>query len=196
MYRAFAGLAVARSIGLALAGVVALLALGCAGSQRVVTDVLDDGTTTRTLRNIEVKVEGATKYYGFEEGRSVVEKRCVFDVRAYEKQGEGTTFELLLTYTGVSALNIEPGRSLEVVADFNSYVLSARGDTRRARDPSGHQFTESLDYPVSAEVLIAMAEAGTFRVIVKGRDGDARGSFDENSFAEFRRFVDSHVRER
>jgi hypothetical protein len=196
MYRTCAERIARRTIGLAAVGVVVLLTAGCASSYRVVTDVLDDGTTTYTLANNEIKVEGATKYYGFEEGRSSVEKRCVLDVRAREKEGGERTFELLLTYTGVTALNIAPGRSLEVVADLNSYVLSAGSPAKKERDPSGQYFTESLDYAVSADVLVAMAEAQTLRVIVKGRDGDARGSFDEKGYADFRRFVDEYVRPR
>lgn len=194
MYRAFASMTAARMTALALAA--ALLAPGCGGSRRLETRALDDGTTIHTLRDVEVKVEGATKHYGFEEGTSSVEKRCVLDVRAREEAGRETDFELLVTYEGTNALNIEPGRSLEIVADWNSYVLSASGGVERARDPSGRGYTESLAYAVSADVLVAMAEAETLRLILKGRDGDARGTFEEKSLAEFRMFVDSHARPR
>lgn len=194
MHRVFTGALAAWAAGLAVIAAAALLASGCASSRPVVTQVLDDGTTTYTLMNNEIKVAGATKYYGFEEGSSLVEKRCVLDVRARENRGEEKTFELLLTYSGLSALNIEPGRSLEIAADLNSYVLSADGGARRGRDPSGQHFTESLDYPVSAGMLVAMADARTVSITVKGRDGDARGSFDKKNFADFRRFVDAYVR--
>lgn len=195
MDRVLVGAAAARAIALLLLGVLALLSAGCASSHRVATRVLDDGTSTYTLSNNEIKVEGAVKYYGIDERSASVEKRCVLDVRATDSPGKERTFELLLDYTGAQALNIEPGRSLEIVADLNSYVLSAGGGTK-TRDPSGRQFNETLAYPVSADVLIAMAEAGTVRIIVKGRDGDARGHFDAKNFADFRPFVAEYVRPR
>ena len=194
MYRALSGRVTVWTIGLAVLGSAVLLAIGCAKSYRTETDQRDDGTTTHTLANLEIKVEGATKYFGFEEGSSTVEKQCVFDVRAYDRPGQRRTFELLLTYRGAEAMNIEPGRSLEIVADLNSYVLSAGSGPTRTRDPSGKFFTESLAYPIAGDVLVTMAEAQTVEVIVKGPSEDAKGSFDEKSFGEFRRFVDEFVR--
>ncbi len=183
------------AVSLAVVGSVVLLTAGCAGSHRVETNLRDDGTTTYTLTNNEIKIEGATKYHGgFEEGSSIVEKRCTLDVRASDAPGKKRTFELLLTYTGTDPMNIEPGRSLEIVADLNSYVLSAGSGVTRTRDPSGQYYTESLGYPVSGKVLVSMAEAQSVQVIVKGPLGDARGSFDDTNFADFRRFVADYVR--
>lgn len=184
-------------IGVVVLASVLLQTTGCAGRGRVSTKVRDDGTTTHTLANIEIMIEGGSEFVADHlRGRSKIEKRCVLDVRASEKPGGKTTFELAITYTAVDALNIEPGRSLEVVADLNSYVLSAGSSARKTRDPSGRYFTESLSYPVSADLLISMAEARTVLVAVKGYEGEAKGYFDTKNFADFRRFVDDYVRVR
>ena len=95
---------------------------------------------------------------------------------------------------GVEELGIEPGRSLEFVADLNSYVLSAEGARKRERDPTGKSFTETLVYPVSGERLLRMSEAETLRVTINGRGGEVSGSFDDVNFANLRRFVSECVR--
>jgi len=175
--------------------VSALLSAGCAGRYRVDTQTGADGTTTHTVINNEIATEGGTKYYdGYSEGGRHVEKRCFLDLRARDKSGVGRTFELVLTYIGSTALNIEPGRSLEIVIGLNSTVLSAGGGAvRRSKDPSTKLVTESLDYPVSPQLLLEMAEAETIQVIVSGGDGELRGSFDDENFATLRRFVDDYV---
>jgi hypothetical protein len=101
---------------------------------------------------------------------------------------------LVLTYIGTTALNIEPGRSLEIVIGLNSTMLSAGGGAvRKSKDPSTKLVTESLDYPVSPQLLLSMAEAATIQVIVSGEDGEVRGSFDDENFANLRRFVNDYV---
>lgn len=173
---------------------LAVLAAGCGKARRVETRVRDDGAVTHTLTNNEVRVEGAVKYHAeFVEGNYSVEKRIVLDVQSVEEPQASGSYALLLTFMGASALNIEPGRSLEIVADLNSYVLSAEGEAKRSRDPTGQYYTEYLRYPVSRDVLASMAESGTVQVIVKGRDGDAMGYFDETNFADFRNFVAEHA---
>jgi hypothetical protein len=183
--------------GVFLAAAVLLFALastGCGGRYRVDTQISDDGTTTYTLANNEIVVEGGTKYYGgLDERDRRIEKQCFLDLRAREKPGAGRTFELVLTYVGLKGLNIMPGRSLELVVDANSSVLSAVGGVRQSRDPSGTLVTESLDYPVSSKLLLRMAEATTIRVIVSGQDGEVTGAFYETNFANLRRFVDDYV---
>jgi hypothetical protein len=183
-------------VGLTLLGSIVLLAAGCAGSYHVVTNVRDDGTTTYTLAHNEISVEGASKYVGSVLTSSIIEKRCVLDVRASDDPGGKRTFELLLTYIGKDPMDMEPGRSLEIIADANSYVLSARGGTTRTRDPSGTSYTESLIYPVTRDVLLSMADAQSVQTLVKGPREDVRGYFDEKNLADFRRFVSDYVRPR
>ena len=175
--------------------VSALLSAGCAGRYRVDTQTGADGTTTHTVINNEIATEGGTKYNdGFSERNRHVEKRCFLDLRAREKPGAGKAFELVLTYIGTTALNIEPGRSLEIVIGLNSTMLSAGGGAvRKSKDPSTKLVTESLDYPVSPQLLLSMAEAATIQVIVSGEDGEVRGSFDDENFANLRRFVNDYV---
>ena len=163
--------------------------VGCGGSRGIQTRVWDDGTTTRTLANSEIKLEGAEKYYGSDERSRVIEKQCFLDYRAREKASGETTYEIVLTYMGVEELGIQPGRSLEFVADLNSYVLTADGSGKKERDPTGKSFTETLVYPVSSERLMNLSEAESVRVIVNGRAGEVKGSFDEVNFAHLRSFV-------
>lgn len=173
----------------------ALLSAGCAGRYRVDTQTDADGTTTYTVINNEIATEGGTKYNdGFSERNHHVEKRCFLDLRARETPGVGRTFELVLTYIGTTALNIEPGRSLEIVIGLNSAMLSAGGGAvRKSKDPSTKLVTESLNYPVSPQLLLSMAEAETIQVIVSGEDGEVRGSFDDENLANLRRFVNDYV---
>jgi hypothetical protein len=189
-------IAVWATVAGVLAGAV-LIGAGCGKARRVETKVRDDGTSVHTLTNNEIKVEGAVKYHAeFEEGNYSIEKRVLLDVQAVEKPGDPSSYAFLLTYMGANPLNIEPGRSLEIIADLNSHVLSAEGDAKRSRDPSGQFYTEALRYPVSGDMLNSTAAAERVRVIVKGRDGDAAGYFDETNFADFRRFVAEHVARR
>jgi hypothetical protein len=124
----------------------------------------------------------------------VLFRSCFLDLRAREKSGGEKTFELVLTYIGSTALNIEPGRSLEIVIGLNSTTLSTGGGAvRKSKDPSTKLVTESLDYPVSPQLLLEMAEAETIQVIVSGEDGELRGSFDDENFETLRRFVDDYV---
>jgi hypothetical protein len=172
-------------VALAASGFVA----GCGGSRGIDTKILSDGTTTRTLANSEIKLEGAMKYYGSDERDYIVEKQCFLDYRSRETASRRIGYEIVLTYIGVEELGIEPGRSLEFVADLNSYVLTADGPGKKERDPTGKSFTETLVYPVSSERLMNLSEAESVRVIINGRAGEVKGSFDEVNFAHLRSFV-------
>ena len=189
----FGGVAVWASAVFLIVDAIALCS-GCGGSRGIDTKISGDGTTTRTLANNEVKLEGAMKYHGSGERSYTIEKQCFLDFRARETTSGETTYEIVLTYTGVDELGIEPGRSLEFVADMNSYVLSAEGAARKQRDPTGDFFTEILIYPISGERLLRMAEAESLQVMVNGRAGKVRGSFDGVNFANLRRFVGECVR--
>jgi hypothetical protein len=189
----FDGIAVRTFAVLLAAGAIAVCG-GCGGSRGIDTRISGDGTTTRTLANNEVKLEGAMKYHGSGERSYTIEKQCFLDFRARETTSGETTYEIVLTYTGVDELGIEPGRSLEFVADMNSYVLSAEGAAKKQRDPTGDFFTEILVYPISGERLLRMAEAESLQVMVNGRAGKVRGFFDGVNFANLRRFVGECVR--
>ena len=162
---------------------------GCGGSRGIQSSVSDDGTMTRTLSNSEVKLEGAMRYYGSGERDYVVEKQCFLDYRSCETASRKIKYEIVLTYVGVEELGIEPGRSLEFVADLNSHVLTAEAPGKRQRDPTGKSYTETLVYQVSSEQLLKISQAESVRVIVNGRAGEVRGSFDEVNFAHLRSFV-------
>jgi hypothetical protein len=180
-----AALVFAVIVASAVSGFVA----GCGGSRGIRTSVSDDGTTTRTLANSEVKLEGAIKYTGSDERDYVVEKQCFLDYRSRETASRMMKYEIVLTYIGVEELGIEPGRSLELQADLNSYVLTAEGPAKRQRDPTGKSYTETLVYQVSSEQLLKLSQAESVQVIVNGRAGEAKGSFDAVNFAHLRGFV-------
>ena len=194
MLRAFFDRITVRTSAVLLAAGAIVGCGGCGGSRGIDTKISGDGTTTRTLANNEVKLEGALKYHGSGERSYTIEKQCFLDFRARETASGETTYEIVLTYIGVEELGIEPGRSLEFVADLNSYVLSAEGAGKRERDPAGKSFTETLVYPVSGERLLRLSEAESLQVMVNGRAGKVRGSFDGVNFANLRRFVTECVR--
>jgi hypothetical protein len=134
------------------------------------------------------------KYTGSGERSYTVERQCFLDYRSSETASGETTYDIILTYTGVEELGIEPGRSLEFTVDLNSYVLTAEGPARKQRDPTGKSVTETLVYPVTGERLVNMSEAGSVKVAINGRSGEARGSFDDTNFANLRLFVAQCVR--
>ncbi len=171
-----------------------LFAIGCAGRYRVDTRTSADGMTTHVLANNEIDIEGGTKYDGFAQQDHHVEKRCFLDLCAYDKPGTKRTFGLLLTYIGSTELDIKPGRSLEIVIGLNSTTLSAGGgEVTKSKDPSTKLVTESVAYPVSSELLIAMSEAEAIQVVVTGQAGEVKGSFNGKNFANLRQFVTEHV---
>jgi hypothetical protein len=189
--------AACAATGAAVAVVVvvsALFSAGCAARYRVDTQKSADGTTTYTVANNEITTEGGTKYDAFAEQDRHIEKRCFLDLRACDKPGAKRTFSVVLTYIGSAELNIKPGRSLEIVIGLNSTTLSAGGgEVTKTKDPSTKLVTESVAYPVSSELLIAMSEAEEIQVIVNGEDGRVKGSFNDENFANLRRFVDEYV---
>lgn len=185
------------AVGAVTAFVIAawgLLFAGCAGGYRVDTQTGADGTTTYTVANNEIDTEGGTKYDEFARQDRHIEKRCFLDLRAYDKPGVERTFGLVLTYIGSTALDIKPGRSLEIIVGLNSTTLSAGGgEVKKSKDPSTKLVTESVAYPVSLELLIAMSEAEEIQVIVTGQDGKVKGSFNDKNFLNLRRFVDEYA---
>lgn len=187
-FSAHSGVMALVSAVLLIAGVTGIIA-GCGGSRGIQTRVSDDGTTTRTLASSEVKLEGAMKYYGSGERDYTIERQCFLDYRACETAAGEVSYEIVLAYTGIDELGIEPGRSLEFVADLNSYVLSAGGPAKRQRDPAGKGYTETLTYPVSGERLAKISEAGSVQIKINGRGGVVKGSFDEVNFSNLRSFV-------
>jgi hypothetical protein len=198
-WRSKMGFASARRAAVLAAAVLAAalaigLAGGCGGSRGIDAKVLADGTTTRTVGNSEVKLEGAMKYYGSGERDYTLERQCFLDYRARETAAGETSYEIVLTYTGIDELGIEPGRSLEIEADLNAYVLSADGPAKRQRDPAGRGYTEILTYPVSGDRLMKISEAGSVQVKINGRGGVVKGSFDEVNFSDLRRFVAECIR--
>jgi len=184
-------------VGAGVAIVVAVSALvstGCAGGYRVDTHTTADGTTTYTVANNEINAEGGTKYDAFAEQDRHIEKRCFLDLRAYDKPGAKRTYGLIVTYVGSAALDIKPGRSLEIVIGLNSTTLSAGGgEVTKSKDPSTKLVTESVAYPVSPELLIAMSEAEEIQVIVSGQEGKVKGFFNDKNFVNLRRFVGEYV---
>jgi len=177
MYRASVGGLIAWSIRLALIGALAFVTAGCASTPRVVTDVLDDGTTTYTLANNEIKVEGATKYYGFEEGSSIVEKRCVLDVRACEKEGKETTFELLAHLHGRQRAEHRTrpfSRSSRRLEHLCAFRPGRREEGERSVGTTIHRIA---GLPGVRRRAHRDGRGRDALVTVKGRDGDARGSF-------------------
>ena len=171
-----------------------LLSVGCAGRYCIDTNTGADGTTTYTMASNEIDIEGGTKYDAFAQQDHHIEKRCFLDLRARDKPGAARTFQLVLTYIGSTALDIAPGRSLEIVIGLNSTTLSAGGgEVTKSMDPSTKLVTESVAYPVSSGLLIAMSEAEAVQVIVIGQDGKVKGSFSDRNFATLRRFVEEYV---
>jgi hypothetical protein len=187
------GIMTLASAFLLAAGATGFVA-GCGGSRGIDTKILSDGTTTRTLANNEVKLEGAMKYYGSGERDYVIERQCYLDYRARETASGETMYEIVLAYIGVEELGIEPGRSLEFEADLNTYVLTAEGPGKRQRDPTGKSFKETLVYPVESERLMKLSEAASVRVTINGRAGAVKGSFDGENFSNLRSFVAECVR--
>jgi hypothetical protein len=179
---------------LILAASGAVLAAGCAASSGIQVKVSEDGTTTKTLPNNEIRLEGAMKYYGADERSRVIEKQCFLDYRSREAPSGEISYEIVLTYTGVDELGIEPGRSLEFIVGMNSYVLSAEGFGKKHRDPTGKSYVETLVYPISGERLLRMSEAESIQMIVNGSSGQVKGTFDGDNFANLRRFVAECVR--
>ena len=176
---------------------VSALLAACAGSYHIQTDAHDDGSIDYVLTNNEITVEGAAKYHAelneFDDGNYMVEKRCYIDVRAH-RSAEGTVeYWLILTYIAKDWLEIEKGRSLELAIDRNEKVLTADSDLNREMDPSGDFITEILEYPVDSDLLWRMVRAQAILVNITGRQGEAKGYFNETNFANLRRFAKDHM---
>ena len=171
----------------------------CAGSYHVKTDTRDDGSVDYLLTNNEITVQGAAKYHAefneFAEGNYSVEKRCYIDVRSSKAASGDVSYWLILTYVALDWLKIEKGRSLELIIDSNSQVLSADSELNREMDPSGKFFTEILEYPVTSDILWEMIRADAILVTVNGHEGEMKGYFNETNFANIRRFAREHMEE-
>lgn len=176
------------------ASIVALYLGGCAAPYHLEKKTHEDGSVDYVMFNNEITVEGAAKYHAeFREGNYGVERRCFVDVRKSVIPDGEVTYGIVVKYVGSDWLNIEKGRSLELVVGINSFVLSAEGDLDRQKDPTGDFVTEILDYPVSRELLLRLAQADKVDVIVNGHAGEVKGYFNEQNFTSIRRFVTEHV---
>ncbi len=100
---------------------------GCGGSRGIDTKMLSDGTTTRTLSNSEIKLEGAEKYYGSDERSRVIEKQCFLDYRSREKASGDTTYEIVFDLHGCRGAG-HRARPLARVRGGSQFV---RADRRR-----------------------------------------------------------------
>ncbi|UCG52841.1 MAG: hypothetical protein JSW58_04610 [Candidatus Latescibacterota bacterium] len=188
-----------NGISVLTTAVLLFFVAGCASSYHVNTEFSDDGTNTIVMANNEIKIEGGLKYHGEshidEWGAAYrVERRCYLDIRKTEYPGGRVTYDLMLKYIGVDWLNMETGRSLELVIDGRSRILSGEGKVSREKDPSGEFVTESLDYSVSRDFLIRLAEAESVSVVITGHEGEVKGYFNEDNLANVRRFVHEFVR--
>ncbi len=167
---------------------------GCASPYHINKQTHDDGTEDYVLFNNEIVVEGAAKYHAeFQEGNYSLDRQCFLDVRRSQHGNGDLTYGLIVRYVGSDWLTIEKGRSLELVIGINSFVFSAEGDLDRQKDPTGNFVTETLDYPVSSDILRRLTDADKVDVIVTGRAGEVRGYFDDRNFANIRRFVHEYV---
>ena len=179
--------------------------LGCTRAYRIDTYTADDGTAINRMLGNEIGVEGEGLEHtlmGTSSGEQheipvfTAEKRCFLDVKRSKGPGGNVTYYLLLSCTMAEPLDIETARSLTVIIDQESAVLTQEGDVRRVTDATSGHVTESLDYTVSPEFLRKIADAEEVRLIVSGRSGNLDGYFTETNFANFNRFVKEYVKDR
>jgi hypothetical protein len=90
---------------------------------------------------------------------------------------------MLQTYQDMSAKE-----SLTLFIDGEEVRLWPEGDVTRVKDQISHYITDSSIYPVSTEVLRALAGAREVNVSIAGAGGTLEGYFESQNLAAFKRF--------
>ena len=175
--------------------VIALVSLGCGfrnrGGYGAETSAADDGTTITRMRSKEI---GIVKQAQRTEGKYRANSMCYIDAQRCQDRNGSMTYNLLLevrwTDTGVleTYQDTSTKESLNLNIDGEAVRLWPEGDVRREKDQMSGYITDYSVYPVSPDVLKALAGARDVSVSISGAGGTLEGYFEIDNINAFNRF--------
>ena len=175
--------------------IIALTSLGCGfrnrGGYASETYTADDGTMITRMRSKEI---GIVRQAQRTEGKYAANTMCYIDAqRCLDKSGT-VTWNLLveLRWTDTGPLENYQDRStkesLNLGIDGEMVRLWPSGDVKREKDQLSGYITDYSVYPVSPDVLRAIAGAREVSVSIAGTEGTLEGNFEIDNIAAFNQF--------
>jgi hypothetical protein len=175
--------------------VAALVFFGCGiktkGGYVAETFTDDDGTTITRMNTKEIGiVKQAQRTTGKYRGNTI----CYIDARKCQQTDGTVTYDIMLmvqwTDTGLleNYQDMSTRETLHLNIDGETVSLSPVGEAKREKDMLSHYITDSSVYPVSTDVLRALAGAKEVNVSIAGQGGTLEGYFEGQNLLAFKRF--------
>jgi len=176
-------------------GSLALAVLGCGiktkGGYVAETFTDDDGTKITRMNTKEIGiVKQAQRTTGKYRGNTI----CYIDARKCQRTDGTVTYDIMLmvqwTDTGLleNYQDMSTRETLHLSIDGETVSLTPVGEGKREKDMLSHYITDYSVYPVSPDVLRAMAGAREINVSLVGQGGSLEGYFEGQNLLAFKRF--------
>ena len=184
-----------RSFSMGCVAILALAFLGCGiktkGGYVAETYTDDDGTTITRMNTKEI---GIVRQSQQTRGKYRANSIAYIDARKCQHTDGTVTYDILLTtrWTDTGVLetyqDMSARETLILYIDGEELRLSPVGDVTREKDQISHYITDYSTYPVSTDVLRALAGAKEVNVSIAGQGGSLEGYFEGQNLLAFKRF--------